>query len=128
MADTDETTAEVPALTVTIPLPDLARMIRAQLAFKGKTATWLAGYLGISPSSVAHRLSGRIAWTQEELEAVAAALDIPRADISPILAMLPMRRRRPIVGGRLADVLDVLNAAAPGTTLGQLDEQLGGAR
>lgn len=68
-------------LTLTVPLPDLPRIIRARLAFKQKSAAWLAGQLGISPTSVSHRMSGKIPWTVTDLTEAAAHLDITLQDL-----------------------------------------------
>lgn len=75
-----------PVLTMTIPLPDLARTIRARLAYHGRTAAWLALQLDISATSVSHRMSGRIAWTAAELERAADVLGIALGDLAPALA------------------------------------------
>jgi len=81
-AETKEASAEAPAvLTLTVQLPDLARTIRARLGYRQRSAAWLAQQLGISPTSVSHRMSGRIPWTLTELTATAAHLDLTLTDL-----------------------------------------------
>lgn len=82
--DTDTTTesTDAPAvLTLTIPLPTLAKTIRGRLAEQQKSAAWLAQQLGISPTSVSHRMSGRIPWTLGELSETATNLDLTVGDL-----------------------------------------------
>ena len=61
-----------------VPTRDrVAATVRAELARQAKTGSALARHLGMPQSAVSRRLQGAIAFTVEDLVAVAEWLDIP---------------------------------------------------
>lgn len=57
--------------------------VRAEMARKKISQTRLAEHLGISQTSVAARLNGRIAFDINELHTIAAYLDVPLTALLP---------------------------------------------
>ena len=51
--------------------------LRAEKARRGDTLETLANVLGLSPPSVARRLSGEIAWTNDEIDILCKRYNVP---------------------------------------------------
>ena len=51
--------------------------LRAEKARRGDTLETLANILGVSPPSVARRLSGEIEWTKNEIDTLCKRYDVP---------------------------------------------------
>jgi hypothetical protein len=60
-------------------LPVLGESVRAEMARSGVTQEMIAARLGIRRQNVSTRLAGVVAWTMDELAAVADLLDVPVA-------------------------------------------------
>jgi transcriptional regulator with XRE-family HTH domain len=65
------------------PTYHVATEIRAAMARKRVTQTALAALIGMPVYSLARRLSNQAPLTVDELAAIAAALDVPVADLLP---------------------------------------------
>lgn len=55
--------------------------VRAILAERRLAGAWLAGQLGMPTSTLNRRLTSRLPWDLDELDAVSAALDVPVTDL-----------------------------------------------
>lgn len=70
----------------------VAAEVRAELARARVPAASLAAVLGIAQPNVSRRLNGHIAFTVDEIAAVAAALRVPPAAFLPDPATVPAWR------------------------------------
>lgn len=59
------------------PVPNAA--IRGELARAGVEFKEVAAWLGLAPSGITKRMAGDIKWRMDELQTVAARLDVPVA-------------------------------------------------
>ena len=65
----------------------VATEVRAELGRQRRSASWLAREVGLSQSTVSRRLTGELPFDLDQIEAVAACLNMPlsnflRTDIS----------------------------------------------
>ncbi len=67
------------ALDLITPTPSgvVGANVRAEMARRGLSQTWLSDALGLSQTAVSRRLYGRTPWSIDELVTVAAQLRVP---------------------------------------------------
>lgn len=61
----------------------VAAEIRAQLGRQNRTQAWLSEQTGIGAPSLSRRLKGHLPFSLDELDQIAAALDVPLRTLLP---------------------------------------------
>ncbi len=64
-------------IITTTPSSVVGANVRAEMARRGRSQTWLAQVLGLSQTAINRRLHGRTLWAIDELVTVAAQLGVP---------------------------------------------------
>ncbi len=67
----------------TTPTPQIAANIRAELGRQNKTRAALAREMGVTEMWLSRRVNAQTPFTVDDLATIAAALDVPMADLLP---------------------------------------------
>ncbi len=67
----------------TTPTPKIAANIRAELGRQNKTRAALAREMGVTEMWLSRRVNAQTPFTVDDLATIAAALDVPMADLLP---------------------------------------------
>lgn len=67
----------------TTPTPQITANIRAELGRQNKTRAALAREMGVTEMWLSRRVNAQTPFTVDDLATIAAALDVPMADLLP---------------------------------------------